>query len=586
MATSYSSVNAALVPGAVGVTTSPPSRARHGEPERSSGLIAPPQSSPDRSIMQRLRPPPPPEERGQDEGGSSRASIGRSVDQRRPDVGRTKPRGGSDGSGPRSGPGDRADAGPRRRPGGSRRHGRRGPRADGGRHHVGRRSGRFRRGRSHGRARGGRTHRRGRRAPRGARHPRQQRGGQPQQQDLGDARRRLGLHAPPEPALDLSLHACRRPPHDAQALRSYRLHVVGCARRHAVDRVLSGRRRVLRVQGGRARLRARRRPRAGRPRHQRECGSARAHRHGARGHFPQEDERHRRVQQESHDSPPPARPAHRGGARRALPRLGRGELYHRPHPGRRGRPMMRMPLEDVRVLDLSHALAGPFCSTMLADFGAEVIKLEPRGGGDISRAWGTPLPGGETSYFVSLHRNKKGIEVDLKHAEGKELFFRLMERCDVVLENYRVGALARLGLGYEAAALRNPGIIYCSVSGFGQDGPYRDRAALDLILQAESGMISVTGEPGGHGVRCGVSIADMTAGMYAAYGIMLALRVKERTGRGQMVGAFLADGEQPEPMGTAYKALLPYQTFRTKTRDLALAVGSEKLWKDFCPLLG
>jgi formyl-CoA transferase/CoA:oxalate CoA-transferase len=203
---------------------------------------------------------------------------------------------------------------------------------------------------------------------------------------------------------------------------------------------------------------------------------------------------------------------------------------------------------------------------------------------------------------VSLHRNKKGIALDLKHPRGKDLFFRLVERCDVVLENYRTGALARLGLGYEAARERNPGIIYCSVSGFGQDGPYRDRAALDLILQAESGMISVTGEPGGHGVRCGVSIADMTAGMYAAYGIMLALRVKERTGRGQaidvsmlegqlsllgtMIGGYLADGQVPEPMGTAYKALLPYQTFRTKTRDLALAVGSEKLWKVFSEVIG
>ena len=203
---------------------------------------------------------------------------------------------------------------------------------------------------------------------------------------------------------------------------------------------------------------------------------------------------------------------------------------------------------------------------------------------------------------MSLHRNKKGIEVDLKRPEGKEVFFRLMERSDVVLENYRTGALERLGLGYEAARKRNAGIIYCSVSGFGQDGPYRDRAALDPILQAESGMISVTGEPGGHGVRCGVSIADLTAGMYAAYGIMLALRVKERTGRGQaidvsmlegqlsllgtMIGGYLADGEVPRPMGTAYKALLPYQTFRTKTRDLALAVGSEKLWKVFCPLIG
>jgi crotonobetainyl-CoA:carnitine CoA-transferase CaiB-like acyl-CoA transferase len=263
---------------------------------------------------------------------------------------------------------------------------------------------------------------------------------------------------------------------------------------------------------------------------------------------------------------------------------------------------MRMPLEDVTVLDLSHALAGPFCSTMLADFGASVIKVEPAGAGDIARSWGPPLPGGETSYFVSLHRNKKGIEIDLKHPQGKELYFRLVERCDVVLENYRVGALGRLGLGYDAAAVRNPGVIYCSVSGFGQDGPYRDRAALDLILQAESGMISVTGEPGGHGVRCGVSIADLTAGMYAAFGIMLALRVKEKTGRGQaidvsmlegqlsllgtMIGGYLADGEVPAPMGTAYKALLPYQTFRTTTRDLALAVGSEKLWRVFCPVIG
>ncbi len=264
--------------------------------------------------------------------------------------------------------------------------------------------------------------------------------------------------------------------------------------------------------------------------------------------------------------------------------------------------MPSMPLDGVRVLDLSHALAGPFCSTMLADFGADVIKLEPRGAGDISRAWGAPLPGGETAYFVSLHRNKKGIEVDLKAPAGKDLFFSLVAKCDVVLENYRVGALARLGLGYEKARERNPGIIYCSVSGFGQDGPYRDRAALDLIVQSESGMISTTGEPGGHGVRCGVSIADMTAGMYAAFGIMLALRVKERTGRGQaidvsmlegqlsllgsMIGGYFADGELPLPMGTAYKALLPYQTFRTRTRDLALAVGSEKLWKVFCPAIG
>jgi crotonobetainyl-CoA:carnitine CoA-transferase CaiB-like acyl-CoA transferase len=262
---------------------------------------------------------------------------------------------------------------------------------------------------------------------------------------------------------------------------------------------------------------------------------------------------------------------------------------------------MMLPLDDVTVLDLSHALAGPFASTMLGDFGARVIKIEPPTG-DIARAWGPPFYGSEPSYVVGLHRNKQSVVIDFKHDEGKALFFKLVERADVVLENYRVGVIDKLGIGYEAAKARNPRIIYCSVSGFGQTGPYRDRAALDLILQAESGMMSVTGEEGGRGVRAGVSIADMTAGMYAAYGIMLALHARTRTGRGQqidvsmlegqlsllqtMVCAYLADGQVPKPMGTAYKALLPYQTFRTKSKDLALAVGSEKLWKDFCPLIG
>jgi crotonobetainyl-CoA:carnitine CoA-transferase CaiB-like acyl-CoA transferase len=263
---------------------------------------------------------------------------------------------------------------------------------------------------------------------------------------------------------------------------------------------------------------------------------------------------------------------------------------------------MKLPLEGVKVLDLTHALAGPYCSTMLADYGAEVIKLEAFGAGDISRSWGAPLPGGETAYFAALHRNKKGIELDLKHARGKELFFEFVKRCDVVLENFRVGTLKKLGLDYEKAKAVNPGIIYCSISGFGQTGPYKDRAALDLILQAESGMISVTGAVGGPNVRCGVSIADLTAGLNAAFGVMAALRVKEKTGRGQtvdvsmmegqmallntMIGNYLADGVVPQALGTAYNALLPYQTFRTKTNDLALAVGSEKLWKTFCPVIG
>lgn len=263
---------------------------------------------------------------------------------------------------------------------------------------------------------------------------------------------------------------------------------------------------------------------------------------------------------------------------------------------------MTMPLEGLRVLDLSHALAGPFCSTMLADYGAQVIKVEPPGSGDIARAWGVPLAPGETDYFVGLHRNKQSVTIDLKSPKGKALFFDLVERCDVVLENFRIGTLERLGLDYEQAKKRNPQIIYCSISGFGQDGPYRDRPALDLIVQAESGMISGTGEPGGRGVRAGVSIADLTAGMNAAFGILAAVHSRSMTGRGQsidvsmlegqlsllniMIGQYFSTGEVPVPMGTSYKALLPYQTFRTQTRDLALAVGSDKLWREFCPAIG
>jgi CoA:oxalate CoA-transferase len=257
-------------------------------------------------------------------------------------------------------------------------------------------------------------------------------------------------------------------------------------------------------------------------------------------------------------------------------------------------------LGDVVVLDLSHALAGPFASTMLGDYGAEIIKIEPLDG-EIARAWGPPFYGDESAYFVNLNRNKKSVALDLKHPDGKAIFFKLLARADVVLENLRVGTVAKLGIDYERVRERQPGIIYCSISGFGQDGPYRNRAAFDLVVQAESGMISVTGEPGGRTVRAGVSIADITAGMYAAFGILTALHARQTTGRGQfidvsmlegqlgilsgMIGAYVADGIVPGPLGTAYGALLPYQTFRTKTGDIAIGVGSDKLWRTFCPLL-
>ncbi|HEY7285931.1 MAG TPA: CoA transferase [Vicinamibacterales bacterium] len=264
-------------------------------------------------------------------------------------------------------------------------------------------------------------------------------------------------------------------------------------------------------------------------------------------------------------------------------------------------PRRMLALDDVIVLDLSHALAGPFASTLLGDYGAEIIKIEPLDG-EIARAWGPPFYEQEAAYFVNLNRNKKSVAIDLKHPEGRAIFMRLAERADVVLENLRVGTVAKLGIDYAQVSARQPKIIYCSVSGFGQDGPYRDRAALDLVVQAESGMISITGEPGRPGVRCGVSIADITAGLYAAFGIMTALHARERTGRGQfvdvsmlegqlgilsgMIGAFVADRIVPEPLGTAYGALLPYQTFRTRTRDIAIGVGSDKLWRTFCPLIG
>jgi crotonobetainyl-CoA:carnitine CoA-transferase CaiB-like acyl-CoA transferase len=263
--------------------------------------------------------------------------------------------------------------------------------------------------------------------------------------------------------------------------------------------------------------------------------------------------------------------------------------------------MMPLALGGITVLDLSHALAGPFATTMLADYGANVIKIEPPEG-EMSRAWGPPFYGRETAYFVNLNRNKKSVTIDLKHPDGKALFFRLLDTADVVVENLRVGTVAKLGIDYERVRAHQPRAVYCSISGFGQDGPYRDRAALDLVVQAESGMMSITGEAGGRGVRCGVSIADLTAGMYAAFGILAALRARDTTGRGQfldvsmlesqlgilsgMVGAYLADHKVPGPLGTAYGFLLPYQTFRTQSRDIAIGVGNDRLWRTFCPLIG
>jgi len=263
---------------------------------------------------------------------------------------------------------------------------------------------------------------------------------------------------------------------------------------------------------------------------------------------------------------------------------------------------MRYPLEDLQVLDLSHALAGPYCTLLLAQYGARVYKLEPPEGGDIGRSWGPPFQGGESSFFLALHPNKLGVSINLKDPRGRDLCLRLMEKVDVVIENFRPGSMERLGLGYEAASRRNPRLVYCSVSGYGQNGPSRDLPAMDLILQASSGLISVTGAPGGPVARCGHSVADITAGMLAAFALLVALRAREQTGRGQfidismldaMISAmssnfanYLGTGEPPGPMGTAFKQIVPYRTFPTADREIAVAVASDKLWAAFCPAIG
>jgi crotonobetainyl-CoA:carnitine CoA-transferase CaiB-like acyl-CoA transferase len=264
--------------------------------------------------------------------------------------------------------------------------------------------------------------------------------------------------------------------------------------------------------------------------------------------------------------------------------------------------MIRGALHNLTVLDLSHALAGPFASTMLAGCGADVIKIEPPGRGDLSRGWGPPFYESESAYFVHLNAGKRSVAIDLTRAEGRELFLDLAERADVILENMRPGVVQKLGVDYPTVAARCPRIIYCSISGFGQDGPYRDRAALDLVVQGESGLISITGEPGSDGVRCGISIADTTAGMYAAFAITAALEARHSIGTGQFldvsmldaqlgilqptIGAYLADGRVPAPLGNAYPTLVPYQTFATKTRVLAIGVPSDKVWQALCRAVG
>lgn len=254
------------------------------------------------------------------------------------------------------------------------------------------------------------------------------------------------------------------------------------------------------------------------------------------------------------------------------------------------------------MLDFSHALAGPYCTLLLALYGATVYKLETPDGGDIGRHWGPPFYGDTAAFFLGLNCGKRSISIDLKKPEGVALCLEMMEKVDVVLENFRPGTLKRLGLGYDEARARNPKLIYCSISGYGLDGPSRDYPAMDLILQASSGLISITGAMGGEQVRCGHSVADVTAGMFALIGILMALQSRNQTGLGQLVDVsmfdsmisamasvfanYLGTGVVPRPWGTAFSTIVPYRTFPTKDRDIAIAVASDKLWGIFCGTLG
>ena len=262
----------------------------------------------------------------------------------------------------------------------------------------------------------------------------------------------------------------------------------------------------------------------------------------------------------------------------------------------------RGPLEGLTVLDLTHVLSGPYCTMMLADMGARVIKIERPGLGDDTRAWGPPFVNGESAYFLSVNRNKESVTLDFKMPDGRRVLDALIARADVLVENFRPGTLARLGLGFDTVHERHPRLVYVSVSGFGQTGPRRQEPGYDAVIQAEGGLVSITGGADGPGYRLGVAIADITAGMFAAYGVAVAVLARERTGRGQLVdvglfdsvtalltyqaGIHFATGAVPQRMGNRHPTIAPYETFAAADGEFVLAVGNDALWLKFCAVAG
>jgi formyl-CoA transferase len=261
------------------------------------------------------------------------------------------------------------------------------------------------------------------------------------------------------------------------------------------------------------------------------------------------------------------------------------------------------PLAGIRVVDMTSAMAGPFATMLLADLGAEVVKVEPPEG-DQSRDWGPPFYGEKySSYFASINRGKKSVVVNLKSEGGRRVLYRLVERADVFLESFRPGTAAKLGVDYAALRGVNPRLIYCSISGFGQYGRYRDRPGYDLIALAMSGLMDLTGEPEGPPVKFAVPIADIVTGMFCAVAVLAALRSRDRGGGGAYIdmalldsalaisthqsAAYLASGRVPRRLGSAHPSIAPYQAFRAGDgRYFIVAVGTEKLWRDFCRSIG
>ena len=263
---------------------------------------------------------------------------------------------------------------------------------------------------------------------------------------------------------------------------------------------------------------------------------------------------------------------------------------------------MEAALSDVVVIDLSRVFAGPYCTMILGDLGATVIKVEQPGKGDDTRQFGPPYVAGESAYYLGLNRNKRSITLDFSNPDEKQRLLEMVRTAAVLVENFRPGTLERQGLGYEALRAINPGLIYCSISGYGQTGPYASRAGYDFVAQAESGLMSVTGEIDGDPQRVGSPIADLSAGLFACISILAALRVRDRTGQGQHIDISLFEaavallgnvsanhlisGEEAERYGNGHPNIVPYQAFRTQDGYIVVSCGNDRLYQSFCHLLG